>query len=82
MVARAKAKAAEETTTVGTLVRTGYLTRKDVEAAAARLFDGRTPLPLANGHALIMPDLRQMTLYSREAIMTALLLANAAAKAE
>ncbi len=75
MVSRAKQTAADEAPDVGMLIRTSKVSRRDVEEAAARLFDGKTPLPLADGHALILPDLKKMTVYSREAIMTALLLA-------
>ena len=62
---------------VGSLVRANKLSRNDVEEAIARVFDGRNRLPLANGRALVMPALKDMTVYSREAIMTALLLAEA-----
>ncbi len=65
---------------VGSLIRTSQLTREDVEAAIAGIFDGRTPLPLPNGHALVMPALKDMTVYSREAIMTTLLLAQTVRK--
>jgi hypothetical protein len=68
---------AETRTDVGSLIRAGRLRREDVEAAIATLFEGKTPLPLGNGYALIMPALKDMTVYSREAIMTALLLAQA-----
>jgi hypothetical protein len=68
---------AETAGDVGSLIRASKLRREEVEAAAARIFDGKTPLPLGNGHALVMPALKDMTVYSREAIMTALLLAEA-----
>jgi hypothetical protein len=77
VVSRAKQANVDGAADVGTLIRGGKLTREDVEAAAARLFDGKTPLPLADGHALVMPSLKDMTVYSREAIMTAPLLAKA-----
>ncbi|HEX2138045.1 MAG TPA: hypothetical protein VHG30_19490 [Microvirga sp.] len=68
---------AESKADVGSLIRANKLSRKDVEEAIARVFDGRSRLPLANGRALVMPALKDMTVYSREAIMTALLLAEA-----
>ncbi len=75
MVRRPKAK--DERSDVGSLIRKSRLERQDVEAAIARIFDGKTPLPLKDGHALVMPDIKAMTPYSREAIMTTLLLASA-----
>ena len=62
---------------VGSLVRANKLSRNDVEEAIARVFDGSSHLPLGHGQALVMPALKDMTVYSREAIMTALLLAQA-----
>ena len=68
---------AETRSDVGSLIRASRLRREDVEAAIATLFDGKTPLPLGNGHAPVMPALEDMTVYSREAIATTLLLAQA-----
>ena len=68
---------AEKRNDVGSLIRTNKLSRQDVEEAIARVFDGRSHLPLGLGQALVMPALNDMTVYSREAIMTALLLAQA-----
>jgi hypothetical protein len=66
-----------ETKSVGSLIRASKVSREDVEQAIARVFDGRTHLPLRDGQALVMPALKDMTVYSREALMTALLLAQA-----
>ena len=62
---------------VGSLIRANKLNRKDVEEAIARVFDGKSRLALADGRALVLPALKDMTVYSREAIMTARLLAEA-----
>ena len=62
---------------VGSLIRANKVTREDVEEAISRVFDGKTHLPLQGGQALVMPALKEMTVYSREALMTALLLAQA-----
>ncbi len=64
--------------TVGHLVRRETLTREDVERAAARLFDGQTALPIKDGQALVMPDLKSFTPHVREVVMTTLLLAQVA----
>jgi hypothetical protein len=68
---------AEDKRCVGSLIRANKVSREDVEAAIARIFDGKSHLRLRDGHALVMPDLSKMTVYSREALMTALLLTEA-----
>jgi hypothetical protein len=62
---------------VGDLVKTKEITRDQVLAAVATIFDGRTTLPLSDGYALILPDLSKLTPFAREAIMTALIEAGA-----
>jgi hypothetical protein len=64
-----------ETKSVGSLIRASKVSREDVEQAIARVFDRGTHLPQRDGQALVMPALKDMTVYSREALMTALLLA-------
>jgi len=68
---------AETRGSVGALIRANKVSRADVEDALARVFDGQSHLPLRDGHALVMPALKDMTVYSREALMTAVLLAQA-----
>ena len=69
---------AENTTRVGDLVKAKEITRDQVLAAVATLFDGRTTMPVSDGYALILPDLSKMTPFTREAIMSAVIEARAA----
>ena len=62
---------------VGDLVKAKEITRDQVLAAVATIFDGRTTLALPNGYELILPDLSKMTPFTREAIMTAMIEAGA-----
>ena len=73
---------AEPKSSVASLIRARKVSREDVEQAIARVFDGKSHLPLRDGQALVMPALKDMTVYSREALMTALLLAQAVEQTE
>ena len=67
----------EKPARVGDLVKAKKITRDQVLAAVATIFDGRTAVPVSDAYALILPDLSKMTPFSREAIMTALIEAGA-----
>ena len=67
----------EKPARVGDLVKAKEITRDQVLAAVATIFDGRTTLPLSDGYALVLPDLSKMTPFTREAIMTAMIEARA-----
>src|SRR5918997_880850 len=43
------------------------ITRDQVLAAVATIFDGRTTVPVSDGYALILPDLSKLTPSAREA---------------
>ena len=67
----------EKPVRVGDLVKAKEITRDQVLAAVATIFDGRTTVPLSDGHALILPDLAKMTPFAREAIVSTLIEAGA-----
>ena len=54
----------EKPVRVGDLVKAKEITRDQVLAAVATIFDGRTTLPVS----LILPDLAMMTPFTLEAI--------------
>jgi hypothetical protein len=62
---------------VGDLVKAKEITRDQVLAAVATIFDGRTAVPVSDGYEVILPDLSKMTSYTREAIMSAVIEAGA-----
>ncbi|HEY8564676.1 MAG TPA: hypothetical protein VIL65_04190 [Beijerinckiaceae bacterium] len=66
------------TGTVGELVRAKTIVKEDVEKAAATLFDGKTVLSIKGEHGVIMPALKDLSVFHREAIIGALLLAKPA----
>jgi hypothetical protein len=63
----------EKPVRVGELINAKEITRDQVLAAVATIFDGRTTLPVS----LILPDLAKMTPFTREAIMSAMIEAEA-----
>ena len=63
----------EKPVRVGDLIKATEITRDQVLAAVATIFDGRTTLPVSDGYALIMSDLSKMTPFTREAIMSAMI---------
>ena len=67
----------EKPVRVGDLVKAKEITRDQVLAAAATLFDGRTAVPVSDGYALILPEPSKMTPFTREAIMSAMIEAEA-----
>ena len=68
---------AENTTRVGDLVKAKEITRDQVLAAVASIFNGRTTLPPSDSYAAILPDLSKRTPFTREAIMSAMIEAGA-----
>jgi hypothetical protein len=58
---------------VGDLVKAKEITRDQVLAAVATIFDGQTAVSVSDAYVLILPDLAKMTPFSREAIMSALI---------
>ena len=68
----------EKPVRVGDLVKAKEITRDQVLAAVATIFDGQTAVPVSDGYALILPDLSKMTPFTREAIMSAVIEARAA----
>ena len=67
----------EKPVRVGDLVKAKEITRDQVLAAVATVFDGRTAVPVSDGYALILPDLSKMPPFTREAIMSAMIEAGA-----
>jgi hypothetical protein len=67
----------EKPARVGDLVKAKEITRDQVLAAVATIFDGRTAVPVSDGYEVILPDLSKMTSYTREAIMSAVIEAGA-----
>jgi hypothetical protein len=64
----------EKPTRVGDLIKAKEVSREDLEAAIATVFDGKSPLALGGGgYALILPDLAKMTPFAREAILSTLI---------
>ena len=63
----------EKPVRVGELINAKEITRDQLLAAVATIFDGRTTLPVS----LILPDLAKMTPFTREAIMSAMIEAEA-----
>jgi cytochrome c-type biogenesis protein CcmE len=63
----------EKPVRVGDLVKAKEITRDQVLAAVATIFDGQTAVPVSDGYALILPDLAKMTPFAREAIMSAMI---------
>jgi hypothetical protein len=61
----------------GDLTKVKELTRNQVLAAVATIFDGRTTVSVSDAYALILPDLIKMTPFTREAITTAVIEAGA-----
>ena len=64
---------AENTTRVGGLIKAKEVKREDVAAAISTVFRRQDRLPLPNGYELVLPDLPKMTVFSREAIISALI---------
>ncbi len=67
----------EKPVRVGDLVKAKEITRDQVLAAVATIFDGRTTVPVSDAYEVILPDLSKMTPFTREAIMTAMIEAGA-----
>ena len=67
----------EKPVRVGDLVKAKEITRDQVLAAVATIFDGRTTLPVSSAYEVILPDLSKMTPFTREAIMSAVIEARA-----
>ena len=67
----------EKPARVGDLVKAKEITRDQVLAAVATVFDGQTAVPVSDCYALILPELAKMTPFTREAIMSALIEAGA-----
>ena len=68
----------EKPVRVGDLIKAKEVSRDDVEAAIATVFDGKTTLPLGRGgYALVLPDLAKMTPFAQEAIISMLIEAGA-----
>ena len=67
----------EKPVRVGDLVKAKEITRDQVLAAVATVFDGRTAVPVSDGCEVILPDLSKMTPFTREAIMSAMIEAGA-----
>ena len=63
----------EKPVRVGELINAKEITRDQVLAAVATIFDGRTTLPVS----LILPEPSKMTPFTREAIMSAMIEAEA-----
>jgi hypothetical protein len=61
-------------------VKAKAVTREDVEEAAAKLFDGATPLVIKDGAVVAFPNWRDLTPHVQSAILTAPLLAKAEEK--
>ena len=70
----------EKPTRIGDLVKAKEITRDQVLAVVATIFDGQTTVPVSDGYALILPDLSKMTPFTREAIVSALIEAGAVKK--
>ena len=68
---------AENTTRVGDLVKAKEITRGQVLAAVATIFNGRTAVPVSDGYALVLPDLSKRTPFTRETILSAMIEAGA-----
>ena len=67
----------EKPVRVGDLVKAKEITRDQVLAAVATIFDGQTAVPASYGYEVIPPDLSKTTPFTREAIMTAMIEAGA-----
>jgi cytochrome c-type biogenesis protein CcmE len=67
----------EKPVRVGDLVKAKEITRDQVLAAVATVFDGQTAVPVSDGYALILPDLSKMTPFAREANISMLIEAGA-----
>jgi cytochrome c-type biogenesis protein CcmE len=67
----------EKPVRVGDLVKAKEITRGQVLAAVATIFDGRTAVPVSDGYALVLPDLAKTTPFTREAILPAMIEAGA-----
>jgi hypothetical protein len=67
----------EKPVRVRDLVKAKEITRDQVLAAVATIFDGKTTVPVSDGYALILPDLAKMTPFTREAIVSAMIEAGA-----
>jgi len=66
-------RVAENTTRVGDLIKAKEIAREDVAAAISTVFDGKTTLPQPNGYELVLPDLANKTMFSRKALLSALI---------
>ena len=67
----------EKPVRVGELINAKEITRDQVLAAVATIFDGRTAVHVSDGYARILPDLAKMPSFTREAIMSAMIEAGA-----
>jgi len=67
----------ESKRSVRSLIRAHKVSREDVEAGKTILFEGESHLRPRDAYAQVTPDLDTMTIDSREAPVTALLLTEA-----
>ena len=63
----------EKAVRVGGLIKAKEITRDQVLAALATISDGRTTVPVSDTYAVILPDLSNITPFTREAIMMVLI---------